>query len=173
MITVKIKSRNEVLNDVIKEGKKHPKNWKAVFGKDSKNLSNDYYIFNPNIGIFLLKEYQKNPYEIKGVGGKIGRQIDEDIEIKVSKYANDFGIIQGDYRKILKNLEKGIEPKEIFNAAIKGKKDFGLSMPIRGQASSHKEVFNDIHNEYSLKQKKLDSKFEEIAKDDGLYNSYE
>jgi len=170
---VKIKSRNEILNDVIREGKKQPKNWKAVFGKDNKNLSNDYYIFNPNIGIFLLKEYQKSPFEIKGIGGKIARQIDEDIDIKVSKYANDFGIIQGDYRKILKNLEKGVEPKEIFNAAIKGKKNFGLSMPIRGQASSKKDVFNTIQNEYSLKQKKLDSKFEKIATDDGLYKSYE
>ncbi len=170
---MKIKSRNEILNDVIKEGKKHPRDWKAVFGKDNKSLSNDYYIFNPNIGIFLLKEYKKNPYEIKGIGGKIGRQVDEDIEVKISKYANDFGIIQGDYKKILKNLEKGIEPQKIFNAALKGKKDLGLRMPIKGEASSSKEVFDEIHNVFSTKQKKIDLKFEKIATDDGLYKSYE
>jgi len=170
---VKIKSRDEILKDVIREGKKFPKNWKAVFGKDNKNLSNDYYIFNPKIGIFLLKEYQKNPFEMKGIGGKIARHVDEDLELEVSKYSNDFGIIQGDYRKILKNLEKGMKPKKIFDAAIKGKKNLGISMPIRGHASSNIDVFKDIHNTYLLNQKKLDLKLEKMAIDDGLYKSYD
>lgn len=170
---MKIKSRDEILKDVIREGKKYPKNWKAVFGKDNKNLSNDYYIFNPKTGIFLLKEYQKNPFEVKGIGGKIARHVDEDLEIEVSKYSNDFGIIQGDYRKILKNLEKGMKPKKIIDAAIKGKKNLGISMPIRGHASSNIDVFKDIHNNYLTNQKKLDLKFEKIAIDDGLYNSYD
>ena len=173
MIIVKIKTRNEVLNDVIRDGKKHPKDWKAVFGKDNKSLSKDYYIFNPNIGIYLLKEYEKNPFEIKGLGGKIARRVDEDIEAEVSKYAGDFGIIQGDYRKVLKNLEKGMEPQKILDAAIKGKKDLGLSMPVRGHASSSKDVFDNIHNTLSPKQKRLDKKFEEMASNDGLYSSYD
>ena len=98
--------------------------------------------------------------------------MDENIEAEVSKYAGDFGIIQGDYRKVLKNLRKGIEPQKILDAAIKGKKDLGLNMPVRGHASSSKNVFDDIHNNFSTKQKKLEKKFEEMATDDGLYNSY-
>ena len=35
MIELKIKSRHETLNDVIKDAKKQPKGWKAVFGKDN------------------------------------------------------------------------------------------------------------------------------------------
>ena len=170
---VKVKSRSEVLNDVVRDGKKYPKDWKAVFGKDKKRLSKDYYIFNPNTGIYLLKEYEKNPYQIKGIGGKIARHVDEDIDAEISKYAGDFGIIQGDFKKILKNLEKGIEPQRIFDAAVKGKKDLGISMPIRGHASTSKDVFDNVHNTLSGKQKKLDSKFEKMATDDGLYSSYD
>ena len=170
---VKIKSRNEVLNDVIRDGKKHPKDWKAVSGNDNKRLSKDYYIFNPDVGIYLLKEYEKNPFVVKGIGGKIARHVDEDIDAKVSKYANDFGIVQGDFKKIMKNLEKGVKPQKIFDAAFKGKKDFGLSIPIRGHASSQEEVFKNINNNYSKKQKKLDVKFEKMASDDGVYNSYD
>jgi hypothetical protein len=170
---VKIKSRNEVLNDVIRDGKKYPKDWKAVFGNDKKRLSKDYYIFNPDVGIYLLKEYEKNPFVVKGIGGKIARHVDEDIDAIVSKYSNDFGIVQGDFKKIIKNLKKGVKPQKIFNAAFKGKKDLGLSIPIRGHASSQEEVFKNINNNYSKKQKKLDEKFEKIASDDGVYNSYE
>ena len=168
-----IKARNEVLNDVIKDGKKHPNNWKAVFGKDKKHLSRDYYIFNPNIGIYLLKEYEKNPFEVKGIGGKIARKIDENIEADISKKASDFGIIQGNYQKIIQNLEKGIKPEKIFNEAFKGKKDLGIKIPIKGHASTSKEVFNNIHNTYLKEQNRIDKKLEKMANEDGLYRSYE
>jgi hypothetical protein len=168
-----IKSRNEVLNDVIRDGKKHPNNWKAVFGRDKNRLSTDYYIFNPNIGIYLLKEYEKNPFEIKGIGGKIARKIDENIEANISKKGSDFGIIQGDYQKIIKNLEKGIKPEKIFNAAFKGKKDLGIKIPIKGQASTSKDAFKNLQNTYFKEQLRIDKKLEKMANEDGLYKSYE
>jgi len=170
---VKIKLRNEILNDVIKDGKKHPKEWKAVFGEDKTSLSRDCYIFNPKIGIYLLKEYEKNPFEIKGLGGLVARHLDEDVQAEISKYAGDFGIIQGDFKKIFKNLKKGIEPKEIFNAAFSGKKDLGISLPVRGHASTSKDVFNNIQSNLLIKQRKLDEKFKKFATGEGLYKSYE
>ena len=170
---MKIKLRNEILNDVIRDGKKYPREWKAIFGEDKTTLSRDCYIFNPKIGIYLLKEYEKNPFEIKGLGGLIARRLDEDVQAEISRYAGDFGIIQGDFKKIYRNLKKGIEPKEIFDAAISGKKDLGLSLPVRGLASTSKDVFEDIRNNLLTKQKKLDEKFKKIAADDGLYKSYE
>ena len=169
---MKIKSRNETLNDVIQDGEKHPKGWKAVFGKDHERLSRDYYVFNPDAGIYLLKEYNKNPFEIKGIGGKIARNVDEEIESEISKHSADFGIIQGDFQKVIKNLEKGIKPEKIFNAAFKGKKDYGLSLPIKGKASSSKEAFSNIHTTLSTNRKKIDSKLEKMAEEDGLYTSY-
>ncbi len=170
---MKIKSRNEVLKDIIKDAKKHPKNWMAVFGRDRERLSHDYYVFNPSIGIYLLKEYQKNPFEVRGIGGKIARNIDEDIEKEITKFAGDFGIIQGDIRRIIKNMEKGIHPQKIFDAAIKGKeRNLGLSIPVRGQASSSEKSFSNLKNTLSNKQKQLDSKFEKIVTDDGLYDAY-
>lgn len=169
---MKIKSRNETLNDVIKDAKKYPKNWKAIFGKDNERLSKDCYIYNPNIGIYLLKEYQKNPFEIKGLGGKIARHIDEEIEDEITKSAGDFGIVQGDIRRILKNIDKGIHPQKIFEAAFKGK-NLGISMPVRGHASSSKDSFKNIRDTLSNKQKKLDSKFEKMATEEGLYTSYD
>jgi len=170
---VKIKNRNEILNDIIHDGKKHPKGWKAVIGKDIKRMSNDYYIYNPDTGIYLLKEYQKNPFQIRGIGGKIARNIDDEIEDKITKNAGEFGIIQGDFQKIFRNLERGIHPRKIYDAAIKGKKDLGLSMPVRGSASESEEIFSNLHLDLSNKQKKLDSKFEEIATEEGLYKSYD
>jgi hypothetical protein len=169
---VKIRSRNNLLNDVIRDAKKYPKGWKAVIGKDENRFSNDYYIFNPNTGIYLLKEYQKNPFEIKGIGGKIARYVDDNIENEISKYSSDFGIVKSDILKISKNLRKGASFEKILNAALDGK-DMGISMPMRGYASSSKNSYSNIRRELLDKQKKIDSNFEKIATEDGLYDSYD
>jgi len=168
---VKIKSRNEILNDIVRDAKKYPREWKAVFGKDKDRLSHDYYIFNPNIGIYLLKEYQKNPLEVKGIGGKVARHIEEDVEDEITRYAGDFGIVQGNIRRILKNIEKGIPPQKILDAAMDGG-DLGIKIPVRGQASSSEKSFTNLRETLSTKQKRLDEKLEEMMAEEGLYTSY-
>ena len=168
---MQIKSRNETLTDIIKDSKKHQKGWIATFGRDPMLLSNDYYIANPKVGVYLLKEYQKNPFQIKGIGTKIARNLDEDIEEKIHKKTGDFGIIQGDIQKIIRNIDKGIHPQKIFEEGLKGN-DLGIKMPIKGKASSSKDSFTSMQKSYSSKQKKLNEKFEEIMSEDGIYNSY-
>ena len=169
---MKIKSRNQILNDVIRDAKKYPIGWKAVIGKDETRFSNDYYIFNEKSGIYLLKEYQKNPFEIRGVGGKIARYVDENVENEISKYATDFGIVKSNLLKITKNLKRGVSFEKILNAAVAGR-DMGVSMPMRGFASSSKNSYKNIRNEFLNKQKKIDTNFEKIVTEDGLYNSYD
>jgi len=170
---MEIKSRKKILDDVIKDAEEYPKGWKAVFGNDKERLSRDYYIFNPNTGIYLIKEYQKNPFELKGIGGKIARNVDEEIKSELSKYSSGFGIIQGDIRKISEHIRNGIHPKQILDAAIKdNKNNLGIKIPLRGQAFNSKDTFTCLNKTLSTKQKRIDSKFIKIASDDGLYNSY-
>jgi hypothetical protein len=171
-IMLKIKNRNDTLNEIINKAKKFPDGWKAVFGLDQKLLSNDYYLINPSIGIYLLKEFNKNPYETRGIGSHIARQVDDEIELNIQKYGGDFGILQGDIRKILDNIQKGIKPEEIFESAIDGKNNFGISFPIRGKASNSQKNFNFLNRELSSEKKKLDCKFEKIASDEKFYDSY-
>ena len=162
-----------MLSDIITDAKTYPTGWKAVFGKDYERCSTDYYVFNSNIGIYLLKEYQKNPFEIKGVGGKIARYIDDDIEQKMSRYPSDFGIIHGDIKQILQNIEKGIPPQQIVDAAVKRKgKNLGISIPVRGHASAAEDSFNHLHDTFKTRQKKLDATLEKLAENDGVYTSY-
>ena len=168
---VNIKSRKDILNDIITDAKKHPKGWKATFGKDNELFSNDYYISHPDSGIYLLKEYQKNPYVIKGLGAKIARHIDDDIETTIHKNSGDFGIVQGNIHKIIRNIEKGISPQRIFDEALKGR-DLGLSIPVRGHASMSMDTFSHLQDTLSTKTKRLDSKFEKMLTDEGIYTSY-
>jgi hypothetical protein len=172
MVSVKIKPRNDILRDIIRDAKKQPKGWSAAFGQDSSLFSHDCYIFHPGIGIYLLKEYNKNPFEIKGIGSKLARHIDEDIEEQITKKSGDFGIIQGDIQKILFNINKGIPPQQILTSAMSGE-DLGITIPVQGRASTSKDSFHSLKNTFSSQQKKLETCFEKIVTDDGIYKSYE
>jgi hypothetical protein len=169
---VKIKSRNAILSEIIQEGKQHPDGWSATFGSDPQSFSHDCYMFHPSVGIYLIKEYDKNPYEVKGIGSKIARHIDDDIMDRLANQSGDFGILQGDIPTILENINKGIPPRKILEGAIQGK-DLGLKIPVRGHASTSKETYEYLDSAFSPKQKRLSSDFEKIVADDGLYSSYD
>ncbi len=161
-----------MLNEVLKEAKSHPKNWKAVFGKDNHALSSDYYLYHPEVGLYFLKEFQKNMYEQKGVGGKIARQVDCDIENNIKNLSGDFGIVQGDIYKIAYNLKRGIHPQKIINSALEGN-DLGLKIPIRGKASDSQDTFHNLKENVPTSKKKIDQAFEKLAKKEGLYLFYD
>ena len=170
-MTVKIKSRNQILDEIIRAAKKHPCGWKASFGTHNTTFSHDYYLFHPNLGVYLLKEYHKNPYSTKGIGAKIARHIDDDIENTLTEQSGDFGIIQGNIHKLFHNIQKGISPQKILNAAITGD-DLGLRMPVRGQAHTSKHTFNHLQETLKQQQQKLQQRFDKLLADDGIYCSY-
>jgi hypothetical protein len=171
-MSIQIKSRKEILSDIINDATDQPTNWKAVFGRDTKRLSNDYYLFHPDVGLYLLKEYEKNPFNQIGVGGKIARYVDEDISNKISTFSGNFGIVQGDIHKIMENIQKGTQPSEIIEAALHGK-DLGLTLPLRGCATTQNNAFETLKNSQSTHQKKIDEQFEKLAAKEGLYSSYD
>lgn len=168
---MKIKSRHELLNDIIKDSKKYPDGWKAAFGKNTAQFANDFYFFHQECGIYLLKEYQKNPYQVKGLGSKIARNIDNDIEERISSTKNDFGIITGNIQKIVRNINNGIPPHTIFEEGLKGR-DLGIQIPVRGKASHSETTYKLLKETYKSNQKKLDKHFEKIVTDEGVYASY-
>ena len=169
---MKVKLRNEILRDIIRDAKKYPKGWNATFGYDTNLFSHDCYIFHPRIGIYLLKEYNKNPFEVKGMGSKLARRIDEDIEEQITSKSSDFGIIQGDIQKILRNINRGIPPQQILTSAMNGG-DLGITMPVQGQASTSKDTFQNMKSTYCSHQKNLETYFEKMILEEGLYKSYE
>jgi hypothetical protein len=167
-----IKKRHEILSDIIKDSSNHPKNWKAIFGQDPHLLSQDYFLLHPEVGVYCIKEYQQNPYVQKGVGGKIIRHVDEDLEQIIKTFSGDFGIIQGDIKKIASHLQQGRKPSDIITAAVQGH-DLGLNIPVRGKASSEQQWFSDFRDQVRSNRKSVDDAFEKLAKKDGLYQSYE
>ncbi|GAB3029359.1 hypothetical protein [Natronobiforma cellulositropha] len=75
---MRIREWRDVLEDVA-ERSVDPEDWRAVAGNRSGGVGEDLYLAHPRAGVFFLKTYAKNPYQVRGVGAKVARSLDDEI----------------------------------------------------------------------------------------------
>ena len=76
---MRVRDWDDILRDVV-ESDIDPAGWRAVGGDRRGGIGEDLYLAHPGVGAFQLKTYAKNPYEVDGVGTRVARRVDEDIE---------------------------------------------------------------------------------------------
>ncbi|MFP9193460.1 hypothetical protein [Natronosalvus vescus] len=75
---MRIRDWQDILEDVV-ERDVDPDGWRAVAGDRARGVGEDMYLAHPRAGVFVLKTYAKNPYEVRGVGGRVARNLDDEI----------------------------------------------------------------------------------------------
>jgi hypothetical protein len=76
---MRVRDWTDVLAEVTAESS-DPSGWRAVAGQRRDGVGEDLYFGHPAQGVYHLKTYAKNPYEVKGVGAKVARKVDGDID---------------------------------------------------------------------------------------------
>ncbi|QGX96403.1 hypothetical protein EI982_17270 [Haloplanus rallus] len=75
---MRVREWQDILDDV-SEGTVDPDGWRAVAGQRRDGVGEDLYLGHPGVGVYHLKTYAKNPYDVRGVGTKVTRSLDDDI----------------------------------------------------------------------------------------------
>jgi hypothetical protein len=68
----------DIVRDVV-ESDADPDDWRAVAGDRRQGVGEELFLAHPGVGVSQLKTYAKNPYEVKGVGARVARSIDDEI----------------------------------------------------------------------------------------------
>ncbi len=76
---MKVRDWQDILQDVT-DRNVDPEAWRAVGGDRATGVGEDLFLAHPAVGVYQLKTYAKNPYDIRGVGSRVARSIDEDID---------------------------------------------------------------------------------------------
>jgi hypothetical protein len=167
---VEIKDMQETLAEIIREARKRPEKWYSLYGVDRELHSEDICIFNPDIGIYKIKKFQKNPWEQLGVGAKIARKVDDDILDMTRKDASTgFGIIRIDLQKLLGSLMRGYEPAELMLGKIK---DAGVEIPVTGPMHESDRHIKNIKDIFPDEERKLKSKFAKLLDAEETFKHY-
>ncbi|OVE85759.1 helix-hairpin-helix domain-containing protein [Natronolimnobius baerhuensis] len=75
---MRIREWQDILEDVTDRGV-DAEDWRAVAGDRAGGVGEDMYLAHPRAGVFFLKTYAKNPYEVRGVGTHVARNLDDEI----------------------------------------------------------------------------------------------
>jgi len=76
---MRVRDWEDILADVV-EADADPQGWRAVAGDRARGLGEDLYLGHPGVGVFHLKTYAKNPFEVRGAGARVARRVDEDLD---------------------------------------------------------------------------------------------
>jgi hypothetical protein len=76
---MRVRDWQDIMEDVVDSGA-DPDGWRAVGGDRRGGIGEDLFIGHPDAGVFQLKTYAKNPYEVQGVGARVARRVDEDLD---------------------------------------------------------------------------------------------
>ena len=161
-----MRTREEILWEIISKGKEIPKGWKATSRYDTKVHATEYNILHPDVGIYQIKEWQKNPFQIKGVGAKIARRVDDSL---INEPLGRFGILQYNPRKIFGDVNENLPLKKILQDMASGGQKTGMEMMLTGEMHP---VDKDITKTVQKKQNEINRALIKIQENEGLYDSY-
>jgi len=91
---MRVRDWQDILEDVV-ESNADPDGWRAVGGDRGGGIGEDLFVGHPSVGVFQLKTYAKNPYEVQGVGSRVARRIDDELDpLFPGQDAGRFGVQQ-------------------------------------------------------------------------------
>jgi len=76
---MRVRDWQDILEDVV-ESDADAGGWRAVAGDRRDGVGEDMFVGHPSVGVFQLKTFAKNPYEVEGVGSRVARRIDDELD---------------------------------------------------------------------------------------------
>jgi len=76
---MRVRDWDDIVRDVV-ESNVEPDGWRAVGGNRANGIGEDLYIAHPGVGAFQIKTYAKNPYQVDGVGARVARRVDDELD---------------------------------------------------------------------------------------------
>jgi hypothetical protein len=76
---MRVRDWDDILRDVV-ESDADPAGWRAVGGDRRDGIGEDLYLAHPAVGTFQLKTYARNPYQVEGVGARVARSVDDELD---------------------------------------------------------------------------------------------
>jgi hypothetical protein len=91
---MRVRDWQDILDDVVDSGA-DADGWRAIGGDRASGIGEDLYLGHADAGVYQLKTYAKNPFEVDGVGARVARRIDEDLDpLFPDREAGRFGVQQ-------------------------------------------------------------------------------
>jgi len=175
---MRVRDWQDILEDVV-EHDTDPDQWRAVGGDRRSGIGEDLYLAHPSTGVYQLKTYAKNPYEVQGVGSQVARRIDDEIDPLFPEQGTGlFGVQQApededDAEEKATNLEEVVKahadaptsPKALFED-IMDTLDSPAYGPMDYEMDDRPESMADLTDTFEEAEELLDAELEDLIDED-------
>lgn len=172
---MRVRDWQDIFEEVV-ESSADPDGWRAVGGDRAGGIGEDLYIGHPSAGVFQLKTYAKNPFEVEGVGTQVARRIDDDLDsLFPAEDAGRFGVqqpIEDDPEDTARELSEVLQahadaptsPDDLFNDVMET-----LDSPAFGPADidlyDRPDAVEDLATTFEEAEQLLDQELDDVIDD--------
>lgn len=171
---MRVRDWQDILEDVM-DSSADPGGWRAVGGDRAGGIGEDMYLGHPSAGVYQLKTYAKNPMTVEGVGTKVARRIDDDIEpLFPTEGTGVFGVQQGiededEAKEKAQNLEAVVEthadapttPRALVEDMLSAL-DSPAYGPMEFDRTDRPERMDELTETFDEAEELLDAEFEDV-----------
>lgn len=166
---MEVKTREEILRELIARAEEYPTGWKAATRRDHPHIGEEYYIFHPKAGVYEVKEYQVNPFHSSGVGAQLASSVPSGLPRLLEEQRGIFGILEIDLRKFLKALgeapEKSLTQFELTE-------EIGIRMPLQAPSHGATSAIRSVDSSLNRKSRVVDEEFRKLLERGGIMRAY-
>jgi hypothetical protein len=185
MAAMRVRNWQDILNDVVDSGA-DAGDWRAVAGNRSSGIGEDMYLGHPAAGVFQLKTYAKNPFEVRGVGTQVARRIDDDLDpLFPDNEAGRFGVQspvedEDEAKQTATELEGVLEahadaptnPDDLFEDVM-GALDSPAYGPIEHDNYGRPDGLDDLSDEFEEAERLLNTELDDLVDDAGTNRGFQ
>jgi hypothetical protein len=175
----------DVLEDVT-ESDADPSGWRAVGGDREGGLGEDLYLGHPGVGVYQLKTYAKNPFEVRGVGTRVARQVDDDIQPYFpAEGSGHFGVqspieSENEAQQVGTELESVLSahadaptsPEDLFEDVM-GALDSPAYGPLSYDREGRSEHLSGLTDTFEEAEEMLETEFDDLVEGDGVGRGFQ
>ncbi|MFB6303953.1 MAG: hypothetical protein ABEH47_02205 [Haloferacaceae archaeon] len=184
---MRVRDWQDILTDVVEESA-DPAGWRAVGGERAAGVGEDLYLGHPSVGVYHLKTYAKNPFEVRGVGTRVARKVDGDLDALLpteddvpGRFAvNSAPEDEDEAETMAKRLEETVkvhaeaptDPEHFFEDLMEAV-DSPAFGPMEFDVADRPDPLDDLATTFEDAEEVLDAELEDLVEDDGVGRGFQ
>lgn len=176
---MRVRDWDDIMAEVV-ESDADPDGWRAVGGDRATGIGEDLFVGHPGVGVFQLKTYAKNPYDVDGVGARVARRIDDELDplFPSTDAPGLFGVQQApddqseaeehvnDLKTVVEtHAEAPTTPDALFED-IMDALDSPAYGPMEFEDRDRPERLDELTDTFEEAEELLDTEFEDVISED-------
>jgi hypothetical protein len=183
---MRVRGWEDILQDVIGSDA-DPDGWRAVAGDRASGLGEDMFVGHPREGLYQMKTYARNPFDVEGVGTQVARNLDDEIGSYLPE-DHDEGLFainrppedESEAEAMASRLEEVIkthaeaptEPEHVVEDVLDAM-DSPAFGPIEYDQYDRPEPLADLSGTFEEAQEVLDAELDDLIEDDGVGRGFQ